>query len=172
MIEFLVNTDQSLLLVEDGYFQAFCRTLNPEYPVFGADTARRMILDLFSVEKAKIMAMLQVCVNNRATDNCFHILTSDYSLTHTQATPGRISLMIDTWTSPNELNFLSVIASFVKDGVLCSDLISFQELPAYHDGFMLGETLFEILEDYGITAKVEGLVGIYAKSKKILTVTV
>ena len=62
--------------------------------------------------------------------------------------------MMDTWTSPNGLNFLSVLASFVKDGVVCADVISFQELPAYHDATMLGETLFNLLEEFNLSEKV------------------
>ena len=71
-----------------------------------------------------------------------------------QKTTGRVSIQFDCWTSPNEIGFLGVIATFADDGTFRSEVIGFEPLIQSHDAYLLADTLLKILDFYGIASKV------------------
>lgn len=68
---------------------------------------------------------------------------------------GKISLCLDSWTSPNHLAFLSIIGYFVtKDWELKELLLGFEDLPEGHSGQEQAEIVLACLQRYKIAVNI------------------
>jgi len=72
---------------------------------------------------------------------------------------GRVSLTSDLWSDPNQRSFMAVTAHWMAKGrtnqlELRSALVAFREVDGSHTGDNLGQVLFDIIQDIGITHKV------------------
>jgi len=61
-------------------------------------------------------------------------------------TEGRISLTADTWTSPNKLPFLAILAYWISDSWQMEEvLIGFEEIKGSHTGANMAEIINGVL---------------------------
>ena len=73
------------------------------------------------------------------------------------ASPGRISLTADTWTSLAQEAFLAVTAHWITaDFKIKHVLLDFCDLPASHTAVNLKDSVLEILRDFDISHKILG----------------
>jgi len=64
---------------------------------------------------------------------------------------GKISLAADTWTSPNKLAFLPIVAYWISDSWQMEEvLIGFQEIRGSHTGANMAGIINDVLARYGI----------------------
>jgi len=72
--------------------------------------------------------------------------------------PGKISITIDAWTSPNYIAFLGITAHWVnKNWEMEELLIEFVHLKGPHSGDNMATAFMKALEELGILAKVSFL---------------
>jgi hypothetical protein len=72
--------------------------------------------------------------------------------------PGKISITIDTWTSPNYIAFLGITAHWInKNWKLEELLIEFAHLQGPHSGDNMAAAFVEALNELGILTKVSSL---------------
>ncbi|KAF8689423.1 Encoded by, partial [Rhizoctonia solani] len=68
---------------------------------------------------------------------------------------GRISLTSDLWTNVNLCSFMSVTAHYIDNsGELVNQLIAFQKVDGHHTGANVGQVLFSVLLESGISNKI------------------
>ena len=77
--------NQSFIVIENIFFQAMIKRLNPNVRIYSADTIYNNIIKLFNNEKNNIKNELQKI-------------------------SGKISFTLDEWTSKNQILFLDITA--------------------------------------------------------------
>ena len=75
----------------------------------------------------------------------------------TQEHNGSMSFATDAWTSPNHKAYVAVTVHFENAGVPISMLLDLLEVPHSHSGLNLAMVFAGILEDFGISDKVNSL---------------
>jgi len=77
------------------------------------------------------------------------------SFTYRQATPGKIPIASDAWTSTNQLSFLALTASWItEDWELVISLIDFILLKGVHSGANMAGMTYKTLEEFDMKHKV------------------
>jgi len=72
-----------------------------------------------------------------------------------QAALSSIHFTIDTWTSPNHLGLLGLVAHYTSDdGKLKHALIALQEIQGQHSGQNLARMILDIIDEYQIRNKI------------------
>jgi len=85
-------------------------------------------------------------------------------------TEGRISLAADTWTSPNKLPFLAIVAYWISDSWQMEEvLIGFEEIKGSHTGANMAEIINGVLAKYGIQDRILGFTTDSASNNRTLT---
>jgi len=85
-------------------------------------------------------------------------------------TEGRISLAANTWTSPNKLPFLAIVAYWISDSWQMEEvLIGFEEIKGSHTGANMAEIINGILAKYGIQDRILGFTTDSASNNRTLT---
>ena len=70
---------------------------------------------------------------------------------------GKISLAADTWTSPNKLTFLAIVAYWISDSWQMEEvLIWFKEIRGSHTGANMAGIITDILARYGMQDRILG----------------
>lgn len=133
LIEFMLCTDQAFTLVEDPYFRDlidYCSGGNKECQLFCAKTAKTIAEDLYKENKIKMERELQ---NN----------------------DGKISYVIDCWTSPNQYPFQGVIAKWISnEWELCSTVVDLTILNGKHSGINIATAFWDVLKEFGLLKKL------------------
>lgn len=133
LITFLVCCDEPFTLTENEYFKdliEYTSGKNDECRLFSAKTTKGLITDLHSEYKSNSKAALQ---NNK----------------------GKISFVIDCWTSSNQYPFQGVIARWINDEwELCSTVLDLTILHGTHEGKNLANAFWEVLKEYDLFGKV------------------
>jgi len=70
---------------------------------------------------------------------------------------GRLNFTTDVWTSPNHKAFIAVTVHFKIDGVPMCMLLDLVEVTTSHSGVNLATEFAQILDEFGISEKVKGL---------------
>ncbi|CAG7832857.1 unnamed protein product, partial [Allacma fusca] len=74
------------------------------------------------------------------------------------AAPGKISLILDCWTSKNFFSFHGIIASWISESWEYKEtLIGMDILNGNHSGKTLAESLFKVINEFGIADKILGV---------------
>jgi hypothetical protein len=68
-----------------------------------------------------------------------------------------LSFGTDAWTSPNSKAYIAVTVYLEQNGVPLCMLLDLVEVAKSHSGFNLAAVFYEILEEFGITNKVNTL---------------
>jgi len=83
---------------------------------------------------------------------------------------GKISLAADTWTSPNKLAFLAIVAYWISDSWQMEEvLIGFKEIRGSHTGGNMAGIINHILARYGILDGILGFTTDSASNNRTLT---
>jgi hypothetical protein len=70
-------------------------------------------------------------------------------------TGSNISVALDCWTSPFGQAFMAITGYFLdQDWNYCEVLLGFEHIQGSHTGAHLSETVIQIFQDHGITARV------------------
>lgn len=130
---FMICTDQPFTLVEDEFFRDlidYCSSSNKECQLFCAKTAKRSIESLFGEYKLK---MTDILISNN----------------------GKISFVIDCWTSSNQFAFQGVVARWINDEwELCSTVLDLTILKGSHAGVKIAEAFWNVVKDYNLCEKI------------------
>ena len=82
----------------------------------------------------------------------------------------KISLAADTWTSPNKLAFLAVVAYWISDSWQMEEvLLGFEEIKGSHTGTNMAGIINGVLDKYGIQDRILGFTTDSASNNKTLT---
>jgi len=83
---------------------------------------------------------------------------------------GNISLAADTWTSPNKLAFLAIVAYWISDSWQMQEvLIGFEEIRGSHTGANMAGIINDVLARYGIQDRILGFTTDSASNNRTLT---
>ena len=67
---------------------------------------------------------------------------------------GNLNFATDAWTLPNQKAFVAVTVHFEIDGAPMAMLLDLKEVATSHTGLNLAKAFAEILDEFGISAKV------------------
>lgn len=133
LAKFIVCCDEPFTLTEDPSFKDLLNYVsggNAECRLFCAKTTKSIITDLYQEYKL-------IMKNALATNE------------------GKISFVIDGWTSSNQHPFQGVIARWINDDwELCSTVLDLTILKGSHDGKNMASAFMSVLKDYKLLAKV------------------
>jgi len=83
---------------------------------------------------------------------------------------GKISLAADTWTSPNKLAVLAIVAYWISDSWQMEEvLIGFEEIRGSHTGVHMAGIINDVLARYGIHDRILGFTTDSASNNRTLT---
>jgi len=83
---------------------------------------------------------------------------------------GKIFLAADTWTSPNHLAFLAIVAYWLSDSWQMEEvLIGFEETRGSHTGANMAGIINDVLARYGIQDRILGFTTDSASNNRTLT---
>jgi len=83
---------------------------------------------------------------------------------------GKISLAADTWTSPNKLAFLAIVAYWMSDSWQMEEvLIGFEEIRGSHTGANMAGIINHVLPRYTIQDRILGFTTDSASNNRTLT---
>lgn len=133
LVMFMICTDQPFTLTEDEYFRDMMNYTsggNKECELFCAKTAKSTIERLFYEYKANMKKNVQ---NN----------------------DGKISFVIDCWTSSNQLPFQGVIGRWINnEWELCTTVLDLTILKGSHEGVNIAAAFMNVLKDYNLFEKL------------------
>lgn len=133
IVMFMICSDQPFTLVEDEFFRDlinYCSSENKECQLFCAKTAKRSIEALYNENKLNKKEILE---NN----------------------DGKISFVIDCWTSSNQLAFQGVIARWINDNwELCQTVLDLTVLKGSHEGINIAAAFWNVLKEFCLCAKM------------------
>jgi len=106
------------------------KRLRPEVKFISADTISSDITKAFKHE--------QILIQNKLKN-----------------TLGKISLMLDEWTSKNQIPFLGITAHWIDENWKFNQItLEFYHLEGPHSGENLAKAIVKVLKEYGILTKV------------------
>ena len=83
---------------------------------------------------------------------------------------GKISLAADTWTSPNKVALLAIVAYWISDSWQMEEmLIGFEEIRGSHTGANMAGIINEVLARYRIQDRILGFTTDSASNNRTLT---
>jgi len=104
LVEWIIINQCPFTIVEEPKFIDYIHTLNPDAILISADTIKRKIMDLYTVNIDKMQESFQDIL-------------------------GKISFTLDVWTSPSTKSFLAITAHYIdKDWKLRNVLVDFIQI--------------------------------------------
>lgn len=134
-------------VVEDRGFRALMKTGRPEYYLPSRSTVSRDVKEVFEKVRERIAKMLQVCENLAIY---YNVILTVFEQDH----DGMLSFGTDAWTSPNSKAYIAVTVHLEQNGVPLCMLLDLVEVAKSHSGLNLATAFSSILEDFGISDKV------------------
>jgi coproporphyrinogen III oxidase len=107
------------------------KTGRPEYYIPSPTTVSRDVKQVFANVRKRIAKMLQ-------------------------EHDGDLNFATDVWTSPNHKAFVAVTVHFEINGVPMTMLLDMKEAAMSHSGVNLAAAFTQIMDEFGISAKVSG----------------
>jgi hypothetical protein len=133
-IKWIVCDLQPFTTAESPELHNFVECLNPQYRLPSRNQAKNLVMDRFTNAKVITSSILQDA-------------------------PGSITLTTDIWTSVANDSYLGLTAHFIdSDWVMQHLTLTVEPLPNPHTGAVLKDTIMEILDEFGVTAKFHALV--------------
>lgn len=133
LVSWILHDYQAFRQVESPQFKQFLAAVMPLQPnVFlpSRNTLRHWVLENFDEKKSLILAQLT-------------------------ATKSRIHVSLDTWTSPNHLSFLAIVAHFTDEQYqLRTTLLALKEIQFSHAGITLARIVMTVLQEFDIVNKI------------------
>ena len=134
-------------VVEDRGFHALMKTGRPEYYLPSRSTVSRDVKEVFEKVRERIAKMLQVCENLAIY---YNVILTVFEQDH----DSMLSFRTDAWTSPNSKAYIAVTVHLEQNGVPLCMLLDLVEVAKSHSGLNLATAFSSILEDFGISDKV------------------
>ena len=104
LVEWIIINQRPFTIVEEPKFIDYIHTLNPDAILISADTIKRKIMDLYTVNIDKMQESFQDIL-------------------------GKISFTLDVWTSPSTKSFLAITAHYIdRDWKLRNVLVDFIQI--------------------------------------------
>lgn len=149
LLEFIVLTSQPFTIVDDKSFRSLLLYLNESADIPSSSTVKRAFVSLYEEEKLKMKNLLAVWLIL-----FFNIYNSDGFLLF-QETTGKISFIIDGWTSSTQSCFHGVIAQWVDEHwKLRSCILDLRILEGSHTGENLCKSFMETLTEFDVCKKL------------------
>ena len=131
LIQFIVLSEQPLLLVEEASFGNLLSALHPDIKLFSRGTLRRRICEYHQIYEEALRSTLQ-------------------------EVPGKIAISLDMWTTKTSfIPYLGVLAHWISQNWTreCV-LLTFKYHPESHTGMSMADYVMKAMEKYGVTSKV------------------
>ena len=156
-----VTSYRPFAIVKDPYFTKIISMFNPAADLPSDSTISRDIKDFLSIGQENLQAYFKVCYELLRAGKDANI--------QMQYLPGVVHIALDTWTAPNTLSYMGVVAIFLdpKETAAGADdgtgvlkypiktiILDFITLFKAHTGEYLAGRLLECLDFFGITLKV------------------
>jgi len=104
LVKWIIINQHPFTIVEELKFIDYIHILNPDAVLISADTIKRKIMDLYTVNIDKMQESFQDIL-------------------------GKISFTLDVWTSPSTKSFLAITAHYIdKDWKLRNVLVDFIQI--------------------------------------------
>lgn len=130
---FIICTDQPCTLVDDEFFRDlidYSSGGNKECQLFCAKTAKRTIESLYKEYNSKMKTTLET-------------------------NEGKISFVIDCWTSSNQFPFQGVVARWINDEwELCTTVLDLTILHGSHEGVNIAAAFWKVVKDFNLCEKL------------------
>ncbi len=104
-------------IVEDPELREIFQMLYSKVEIPSARTILRDVLEVFELSKMNLVAMLKVYISH------FLNLLQLYLLS--KASPGKLHIGLDGWTSPNVYSFLGIVVYMLRGKELVSVVLDF-----------------------------------------------
>ena len=129
-IDLTVKIDAPFTLLDHPQFKKFCNYLvQGEAGIPSRHSRRRGMEKLFEDERDKVRELLRPIE--------------------------RVSLTTDTWTTTNNVAILGITIHWIDDmWRLHEQVLAVEELGVSHQGIILAEVVYRVLEEYDLTQKV------------------
>jgi hypothetical protein len=132
IVQWVSESKRPFNIVKDRGFQSLMKTGRPHYYIPSPTTVSRNVKRVFANVRKRIAKMLQ-------------------------EHKGRLNFATDAWTSPNHKAFIAITVHFEIDGVPMCMLLDLVEVATSHSGVNLAVAFAQILDEFGISEKVRGL---------------
>ena len=136
LLEFIVSTNQPFALVQQQSFIEFtkyCSMDNEKINLPASNTIKTWITEMYTSEKSKLRDRL---FNNK----------------------GKISFVLDCWTSSNQWPFQGVIAAWIdEEWKLCHTVIDLTFLSGSHTGANIAEAFSKVLDEFDLWSKLHSV---------------
>jgi hypothetical protein len=132
IIQWVSESKRPFNIVNDRGFQSLMKTGRPDYYIPSPTTVSRDVKRVFANVRKRLAKMLQ-------------------------EHKGQLNFATDAWTSPNHKAFIAVTVHFEIDGVPMCMLLDLVEVATSHSGMNLAAAFAQILNEFGISEKVKGL---------------
>lgn len=133
LVTFMICCDEPFTLTENEYFRDFINYVsggNDECKLFCAKTTKGLITDFFQEYKSNMKGTLQT-------------------------NKGKVSFVIDCWTSSNQHPFQGVIGRWINDDwELCSTVLDLTILQGKHDGKNIAAAFWGVIKEYNLQSKI------------------
>ncbi|CAG7827377.1 unnamed protein product [Allacma fusca] len=131
IVEFIIMTDQPFSIVEADSFEKLIEFLaQKSIKIPRRDSVKRKIETMFEREKANVAELIKNA-------------------------PEKIFIVVDCWTSRTGKSFHGILATFIDADWKYQQLVlDFDILQGRHKGKKLAESIFKVLNEFGITSKL------------------
>ncbi|KAF6140720.1 hypothetical protein GIB67_035147 [Kingdonia uniflora] len=131
LVRFIVVDEQPFTFSEKETFKRFIKkSFGDSFQTPSRNTIKANIFKFYKAEKEKLKSLLQ--------NSC-----------------GKISLTSNLWSSPTKLRFFCVTAYFIDSTwTMQKRIICFELLEIPHDGETIAQSIFDIINEYGISSKI------------------
>ncbi|CAG7725821.1 unnamed protein product, partial [Allacma fusca] len=131
IVRFVVLTNQPFVITEKQAFidmMCYGRSVVPKIP--SADSVKRAIEAMYNSEKNRVITTLQNI-------------------------PGKISLIVDCWTTRNRIDFLAIIATWIDSEWNSQELVlDLDIINGSHTGRNLAQSLMDVVIEFEIANKI------------------
>ena len=157
IVHWVSESKQPFSIVKDRGFIKLMKTGRPQYHLPSLPTVSRDVKNVFVCVHKCIAKMLQVW--------CHWFWAETRALTrNTQEHEAALSFAMDAWTLPNHKAYIAIMVHFENKGAPVSMLLDVVEVPCLHSGINLVMAFTNILDNFGIKAKVRDWLMLNMKS--------
>jgi hypothetical protein len=130
LIKWIIINQHPFTIIEEPCFINLIHSLCPNAELFSADTVKRKIMELYTVNTVKIQKFLEKA-------------------------SGKFSFTMDIWTSPSTKAFLAITVHFIdEDWKLQNLLVDFVQIFGSHTGENINDAFVTGLQKLSIQNKV------------------
>lgn len=154
-MKMVLLNDLSLCIVDNESFRDYTNYCNPNVPTMSARTFGRRVDTTYENEKKKLIAQLKVSLFPGISIIPEPTIIYVHRFVSLQDAPGKVSIVLDCWTSSNQKPFIGIICFWIsKDWELIYKLFDVVPLDGPHTGENLCGVVLELMKEFNIHAKL------------------